>query len=100
MNVIDSSVEQKSRGRINKFAIIVLLLIIVPEVVGHSLFDKPHPADSSVQAAVSLTNKINNGYPMSNFGCTLSIQNDSGSANITRAAGLEGRYAEYKCGSG
>lgn len=77
-----------------------MLLILIPELVGHAFFDKPHSANSSVNVAVSLTNKMNKGYPIANFGCHLAIQDDPSSANITRAAGLEGKYGKYDCSTG
>lgn len=89
----------KRKKNINLFAVLILLLILVPEVVGHTLFDRPHPASSSVDAAVSLTDKIDKDYPAANFGCHLSIQNDSNAVNVTRAAGLEGKYGSYSCGT-
>ena len=92
--------DQKRKRTINKFAVAIVLLILVPEIVGHTFFDKPHPANSSVNVAVSLTNKMNKGYPIANFGCHLAIQEDPSSANITRAAGLEGKYAKYDCNTG
>ena len=91
--------DQKRKKTINKFAILIILLILVPEIVGHSLFDKPHPASSSVNAAVALTDKINKGFPDPKFSCHLEIQNDSTSVNVTRAAGMQGEYAKYACGS-
>ncbi|MDE1829017.1 MAG: hypothetical protein KGI25_01715 [Thaumarchaeota archaeon] len=89
--------DQKKKHRINKFAVLILLLILVPELVGHTIFDKPHPTSSSVKAAVDLTNKMDNGYPTDNFGCRLVIQSDNSSSNITRVAGLEGKYGAYDC---
>jgi methionine-rich copper-binding protein CopC len=82
--------------KINTFAILVILLIAVPEVVGHSLFDKSHPADSSVKAVVSLTDKISKD-PKYNLNCSLAIQDDPPGANVARAAGLEGKYWSYLC---
>ena len=90
--------DSKRKKSINMFAIIIVLLIVVPETVGHSFFDKPHPTSSSVSAAVSLTDKLNKGYPDADFGCRLTIQNDS-SSDISRAAGLEGKYGKYTCGT-
>ena len=81
---------------INTFAILVILLIAVPEVVGHSLFDKPHPASSSVTSAISLTDKINKD-PKYGLNCNLDLQNDPSGADIARAAGLEGKYGSYSC---
>lgn len=81
---------------INVFAILVVLLIVVPEVVGHSLFDKTHPASSSINAAISLTEKISKD-PKYNLNCNLMLENDPSGANITRATGLEGKYGSYSC---
>jgi len=93
------NLDSKRKKSINMFAICIVLLIAVPETIGHSFFDKPHPTSSSVNAAVSLTDKLNKDYPETNFGCHLTIQNDpSSSSNISRAAGLEGKYGEYTCG--
>ncbi|HJU14747.1 MAG TPA: hypothetical protein VJ792_09870 [Candidatus Nitrosotalea sp.] len=77
----------------------ILFLVLVPELAGHILFDRPHPNSSSVDAAVSLTNKLDKDYPAANFGCHLVIQNDSDAVNITRVAGLEGKYGKYSCGT-
>ncbi|HJT09817.1 MAG TPA: hypothetical protein VJ771_03460 [Candidatus Nitrosotalea sp.] len=92
--------DQKRKRTINKFALVIVLLILIPELVGHTFFDKPHSANSSVNVAVSLTNKMNKGYPIANFGCHLAIQDDPSSSNITRAAGLEGKYGKYDCSTG
>lgn len=82
------------------FAVLIVLLIVVPEAIGHSFFDKPHPASSSVNAAISLTNRLDKGYPQANFGCHLTIQNDTSSSSaISRAVGLEGKYGKYTCGT-
>ncbi|SRR5579885_1572700 len=97
--VLKDRLDQKRKKRINRFAVLILILILVPEIVGHTLFDKSHPTSSSVDAAVALTNKIDKGYPTENFGCHLVIQNDSDSVNITRVAGLEGKYGKYDCGT-
>lgn len=83
-------------GKINTFAVMVILLIAVPEVVGHSLFDKTHPASSSINTAISLTDKINND-PKHNLSCTLALNDDPSGADIARAAGLEGKYGSYSC---
>jgi len=91
--------DSKRRKSINMFAVCIVLLIVVPETIGHSFFDKPHPTSSSVDAAVSLTDKLNKGYPETGFGCRLTIQNDpSSDSGISRAAGLEGKYGTYTCG--
>ncbi|MDE1862803.1 MAG: hypothetical protein KGI33_07815 [Thaumarchaeota archaeon] len=88
----------KNRKSINKFAILVVVLILVPEIVGHSLFDRPHPANSSIKAAVALTNQVDRGYTVSDFGCHLEVKKDPSSSNVTRAAGLAGEYGKYVCG--
>ncbi|SHO45747.1 exported hypothetical protein [Nitrosotalea sinensis] len=82
---------------INLFAIVIVLLIAVPEIVGHSLFDKPHPENSSVVAAVSLANKMveNKNSPS----CALTIQNDPSGAGVTRAVGLHGQFGNFTCSS-
>jgi len=85
------------KGRsINTFAILVILLIAVPEVVGHTLFDRPHPSSSSVNEAISLTGKISND-PKYNLSCSLVLENDPSGTNIARATGLEGKYGSYSC---
>jgi len=81
---------------INTFAIIVILLIAVPEIVGHSLFDRPHPASSSVTAAISLTDKISKD-PKSGLNCNLVLENDPSGSKIARAVGLDGKYGQYSC---
>lgn len=91
--------DQKKKSKINKFAILILFLILVPEIAGHTLFDRPHPISSSVNAAVALTNKLDKGYPIDNFGCRLVMQNDTFSSNVTRVAGMEGKYGSYDCGT-
>ncbi len=81
---------------INVFAIVVILLIAVPEAVGHSLFDKTHPTSSSANAAITLTDKISKDTK-NNLNCNLTLMDDPSGANITRAAGLEGKYGAYSC---
>jgi hypothetical protein len=71
-------------------------MIAVPEIVGHTLFDRPHPASSSVNAAVSLTDKISKD-PKYNLNCNLALENDPSGSDIARAAGLEGKYGTYSC---
>lgn len=82
--------------KINTFAVMVILLIAVPEIVGHSLFDKAHPTNSSINTAISLTDKINND-PKHDLSCTLALNDDPSDAKIARAAGLEGKYGSYSC---
>ena len=85
-----------SKRTINLFAIGIILLVAVPEIIGHSLFEKSHPANSSVVAAMNFANKIgtNNHYGPS---CQLVIQNDPSGANITRVVGLYRQYGNFTC---
>lgn len=91
--------DKKKKSRINKFAVLILILVLVPELVGHTLFDRPHPTSSSVNAAVALTNKLDKGYPANDFGCRLVMQNDNSTTNVTRVVGMEGKYGSYDCGT-
>ncbi|MDE1872817.1 MAG: hypothetical protein KGH99_04985 [Thaumarchaeota archaeon] len=85
-----------NKKTINKFAILVILMIVVPEAVGHTLFEKSHSADSSVAADVSMTNNLHDNAGKIGI-CHLYIQSDSSGYNIARAAGLEGKYGNYTC---
>lgn len=82
--------------KVNAFAIMVILMIAVPEVVGHSLFERPHPASSSPSAAISLVEKIGRD-PQYNVNCSLVLKSDPSGAQIARASGLEGKYGDYDC---
>ena len=81
---------------INLFAIGIILLVAVPEIIGHSLFDKPHPENSSVVAAMALASKIGTGK---HYGpsCQLIIQEDPSGTKIARVAGLYGQYGNFTC---
>jgi hypothetical protein len=81
---------------INLFAIGVILLVAVPEIVGHSLFEKPHPENSSVVAAMTLANKIGISKH-SSPSCQLTIQDDPSGAKIARVAGLSRQYGNFTC---
>jgi hypothetical protein len=81
---------------INTFALIIILMIAVPEIVGHSLFDKPHQASSSVTAAITLADKISKD-PKTNLNCNLVLEDDPSGSRITRASGIEGKYGDYSC---
>jgi hypothetical protein len=84
---------------INIFAIALVLLVAVPEIIGHTLFDKAHPANSSVVAARDLANKFEvNKHPTSPT-CHLTIQNDTSAALVARAVGLQGQYGNFTCTS-
>ncbi|MDH2908180.1 MAG: hypothetical protein PXX83_08815 [Candidatus Nitrosotalea sp.] len=91
--VLDSS----RKKTINIFAIVLVLLIAVPEIVGHTLFDKAHPENSSVVAALALANKFEANKHSSGPSCNLVIQNDTSGAGIVRAAGLQGQYGNFTC---
>ena len=78
------------------FAIGIILLVAIPEIVGQTLFDKSHPENSSVVAAVALANKIGTAK---SFGpsCHLAIEDDPSGTQIARVAGLHGQYGNFTC---
>ncbi|MGI0027224.1 MAG: hypothetical protein ACREAD_05215 [Nitrosopumilaceae archaeon] len=83
---------------INKFAILIILMILVPEIIGHAYFDtQKHPKNSSVVAALSLTSKMHSTYSTKNISCQLAIQNDTSESHVTRAGGLIGQFGNYTC---
>ena len=82
--------------KINLFAIGIILLVAVPELVGHSLFEKPHPENSSVVAAMNLAKKIGTSKH-SGPSCRLTIEEDPAGAKIARVAGLHGQYGNFTC---
>jgi hypothetical protein len=84
---------------INKFAIFVILMVAVPEIAGHTLFEKSHPRDSSVSAAISLTNNLRDNTEKTGI-CHLSIQEDLSDSHIVRVAGLESKYGNFTCNQG
>lgn len=81
---------------INLFAIGIVLLVVTPEIIGHSLFEKPHPENSSVVAAMALASKIGAGKHSGPL-CQLTIQDDPSGAKIARVAGLHGQYGNFTC---
>ncbi len=81
---------------INKFAILVILMIAVPEAVGHSLFERAHSPDSSVNAAIAFTDNLRDNSDKNGV-CHLALENDQSDANIARAAGLQGKYGDLSC---
>lgn len=91
-------IELKSNRKktINLFAIGIILLVAIPEIVGHSLFEKPHPENSSVVAAMTLASKIETNKH-SGPSCQLKIQEDPSGANVARVAGLYGQYGNFTC---
>jgi len=84
---------------INKAAVIVILMIAIPEIAGHALFDKSHPQDSSVAAAVSLVNNLHDNNQKTGI-CQLAIHDDQSGSHIARVAGLESKYGEFACNRG
>ena len=90
--------DSKQKKRINMFAILVILMIAVPELVAHFYFDtQKHSPTSSVDAALSLTDKQHNMYVNGNMQCHLVLKNDTSAVNVSRAAGIQGQYAVYSC---
>ena len=92
--MIDLNLNRKKT--INLFAIGIILLVAVPEIIGHSLFEKSHPENSSVIAAMNFASKVGNNNPHGPS-CKLVIQNDTSGANIARVAGLYGQYGNFTC---
>jgi hypothetical protein len=89
--------DKNRKKTINLFAIVLVLLVAVPEIIGHTLFDKAHPENSSVVAALALANKFQVSKHSSPI-CHLTIQNDS-DVGVARAAGLQGQYGNFTCSS-
>ena len=81
---------------INLFAIGIILLVAVPEIIGQSLFEKSHPENSSVVAAMAFANKVGTSKHLGPS-CQLTIQDDPSGANIARVAGLHGQYGNFTC---
>ncbi len=80
------------------FAILVILMIAIPELVANFYFDtQKHPITSSVDAALSLTNKQHSMYVNGDAKCYLVLKNDTEATNVSRAAGTQGEYAVYSC---
>ena len=72
-------------------------MIIIPEVIGHTFFDKSHPENSSVLAALALANKFEEKKHITSPTCQLEILNDSSGAQVARAVGLHGQYGNFTC---
>ena len=88
----------KKLKRFNKYAVLVILAIAIPEIAGHFYFEsQKHPVNSSLNAALSLTNSQHSMYPEDTTRCHLIMQNDTGSSNVTRVTGLHGQYGVYSC---
>ncbi len=93
----DAILNSNRKKTINIFAIVLVLLVVVPEVIGHTFFDKAHPENSSVVAALALANKFEVSKHPTSPSCKLTIQNDTSDAEIARAAGLQGQYGNFTC---
>ena len=85
-----------NKRAINKFAILVILMIAVPEGVGHTLFERAHSPDSSVNAAIAFTDNLRDNSNKAGV-CHLALESDQSDANIARAAGLQGKYGDLSC---
>ncbi len=73
-------------------------MIAIPEIIGHFYFDtQKHSPNSSVDAALSLTNKLHSMYVGNDTKCHLVFKNDTTAINVSRAAGVQGQYAVYTC---
>ena len=83
---------------INKFAVLVILMILIPEVIGHLYFDtQKHPQNSSVVAALFLTSKLQSSSTTRHISCQLEIQNDTSGSHVTRANGLTDQFGNDTC---
>ena len=85
-----------NKRSINKFAILVILMIAVPEAVGHALFERAHSPDSSVNAAIAFTDNLRDNSDRNGV-CHLTLENDQTGVSIARASGLEGKYGDLSC---
>lgn len=85
-----------NKRSINKFAILVILMIAVPEAVGHTLFERAHSPDSSVNAAIAFTDNLRDHSDKSGV-CHLTMMNDQSGSNVARATGLQGKYGDLSC---
>lgn len=74
-------------------------MVAIPEITGHALFEKSHPQDSSVLAAVSLANSLRDNTEKTGI-CHLTIQDDQLGSHIARVAGLESKYGNFTCNQG
>lgn len=85
-----------NKKSINKFAILVILMIAVPEAVGHTLFEKFHSPDSSVNAVIAFASSLRDNSDKNGI-CHITLENDQSDAGIARATGLEGKYGNFSC---
>jgi hypothetical protein len=95
---IRDRLDTRQKKRINMFAILVVSMIVIPELVAHFYFDtQRHSPTSSIDTALSLTNKQHNMYVNGDMRCHLVLKNDTTAVNVSRAAGIQGQYAVYSC---
>lgn len=71
-------------------------MIAVPEAIGHTLFERAHSPDSSVNAAIAFTDNLRD-HSDKNGVCHLTLENDQSGVTIARATGLEGKYGDLSC---
>ncbi len=71
-------------------------MIAVPEAIGHTLFERAHSPDSSVNAAIAFTESLRDTSDKNGV-CHLTLESDQSSANIARATGLQGKYGDLSC---
>ncbi len=85
-----------NKKSINKFAILVILMVAVPEAVGHTMFEKSHGPDSSVNAAIAFTENLRDNTDKNGI-CHITLQNDQSGSDIARATGFQGKYGDLSC---
>ena len=74
-------------------------MVAIPEIAGHTLFEKSHPSDSSVLAAVALANNLRDNTEKTGI-CHLEIQDDQSDSHVARVVGLESKYGNFTCNQG
>lgn len=85
-----------NKRSINKFAILVILMVAVPEAVGHTMFERSHAPDSSINAAIAFTENLHDNTDKSGV-CHITLQSDQSGSDIARATGLQGKYGDLSC---
>ena len=71
----ESHVYIMNKKSINKFAILVILMMAVPEAVGHTLFEKSHSPDSSVNAVIAFTSNLRDSSDKNGI-CHITLENE------------------------
>lgn len=85
-----------NKRSINKFAILVILMVAVPEAIGHTMFEKAHPTDSSINAAIAFTENLRDNTDKNGV-CHITLESDQSGSDIARATGLQGKYGNLSC---